>query len=66
MREALSSIKNVGFDRAIFESNSLQVVHALQKRVADISEFGVLIKDCLSLLQRETYFSIALPKGKTM
>ena len=51
LREALSWIKQLGFDRVIFETDSLQVVQALQNRVADFSEFGVLIKDCLSLLQ---------------
>ena len=51
LREALSLIKHLGFDRAIFETDSLQVVQALQNRVADFSEFGVLIKYCLTLLQ---------------
>ena len=62
LREALSWIKNLGLDRVIFESYSLQFVHALQNKVVDISEFGVLIKDCLSLLQGETYFSVAFTK----
>ena len=56
LREALSWIKQLGFDRVIFETDSLQVVQALQNRVADFNEFGVLIKDCLSLLQGEPYF----------
>ena len=54
--EALSWIKHLGFDRVLFETNSLQVVQALQNRVADFSEFGVLIKDCLSLLQENLIF----------
>ena len=62
LREALSWIKNLGFNQVIFELDSLQIVHALQKRVADVSEFGVLIKDCLSLLQGATYFSVAFTK----
>ena len=61
LREALSWIKQLGFERVIFETDSLQV-QALQNRVADFSEFGVLIKDCLSLLQGEPYFSVAFTK----
>ena len=53
LREALSWIKNLGLYRVVFESDSLQVVQVLHKRVAGLSEFGVLIKDCLSLLQGE-------------
>ena len=48
-----------GFVLSDFELDSLQVVQALQKRVVDVIEFCVLIKDCLSLLQREPYFSMA-------
>ena len=46
----------------IFETDSLQVVQALQNWDADFSEFGALIKDCLSLLQGEHYFSVAFTK----
>ena len=46
----------------IFETDSLQVVQALQNRVADFSEFGVLSKYCLSLLQGEPYFYVAFTK----
>ena len=62
LREALSWIKQLGFERVIFETDSLQVVQALHNRVADFSEFGVLIKDCLSLLQGEPYFAVAFNK----
>ena len=62
LREALSWIKQLGFERVIFEIDSLQVLQALQNRVADFSAFGVLIKDCLSLLQGEHYFSVAFTK----
>ena len=62
LREALSWIKQLGFERVIFETDSLQVVQALQNRDADFSEFGALIKDCLSLLQGEHYFSVAFTK----
>ena len=62
LREALSWIKHLGFDRAIFETDSLQVVQALQNRVADFSGFGVLIKDCITLIQGEFYFSVAFTK----
>ena len=62
LREALSWIKQLGFERVIFEIDSLQVVQALQNRVADFSEFGALIKDCLSFLQGEHYFSVAFTK----
>ena len=66
LREALSWIKQLGFERVIFETDSLQVVQALQNRVTDFNEFGVLIKDCLSLLQGEPYFLWLLIRGKTM
>ena len=56
LREALSWIKNLGFNRVIFESDLLQVAHALQKRVADVSEFGVLIKDCFIPFARSNLF----------
>ena len=62
LREALSWIKQLGFKRVIFETDSLQVVQALQNRDADFSEFGALIKDCLFLLQREHYFSVVFTK----
>ena len=62
LQEPLSWIKQLGFDRVIFETNSLQVVQALQNRVANFSEFGVFIKDCLSLLQGEPYFYVAFTK----
>ena len=60
--EALSWIKQLGFERVIFETDTLQVVQALQNRVAHFSEFGALIKDCLSLLQGEHYFSMTFTK----
>ena len=50
LREALSWIKQIGFKRVIFETDSLQ---ALQNRDVDFSEFGTLIKVCLFLLQGE-------------
>ena len=53
LREALSWIKNLGFNQVIFELDSLQVVHALQKRVADISK-------------EQLIFPWLLPKGNTM
>ena len=56
LRKALSWIKQLGFERVIFEIDSLQVFQTLQNRVVDFSEFGALIKDCLSLLQGEHYF----------
>ena len=62
LREALSWIKQLGFERVIFETDSLQVVQALQNRDVDFSEFGALIKDCLSLLQGKHYFSMAFTK----
>ena len=62
LREALSWIKQLGLKRVIFETDSLQVVQALQNRDVDFSEFGALIKDCLSLLQGEHYFSVAFTK----
>ena len=62
LREALSWIKQLGFKRVIFETDSLHVVQALQNRDADFSEFGALIKDCLSLLQGEHYFFVAFTK----
>ena len=62
LREALSWIKQLGFKRVIFETDSLQVVQALQNRYADFSEFGALIKDCLFLLQGEHYFSVVFTK----
>ena len=62
LREALSWIKQLGFERVIFEINSLLVFQTLQNRVADFSEFGALIKDCLSLLQGEHYFFVAFTK----
>ena len=58
LREALSWIKQLGFELVIFETDSLQIVQALQNRDADFSEFGALIKDCLSLLQGEHYFYV--------
>ena len=62
LQEALSWIKQLSFKRVIFETDSLQVVQALQNRDDDFSEFGALIKDCLSLLQGEHYFSVAFTK----
>ena len=62
LREALSWIKQLGFKRVIFETDSLQVVQTLQNRHADFSEFGALIKDCLFLLQGEHYFSVVFTK----
>ena len=62
LREALSWIKQLGFKQVIFETDSLQVVQALQNRDADFSEFGALIKDCLFLLQGEHYSSVVFTK----
>ena len=62
LREALSWIKQLGFERVIFETDSLQVVQALQNRYVDFSAFGALIKDCLSLLQVEHYFYVVFTK----
>ena len=62
LMKVLSRIKQLGFERVIFETDSLQVVQALQNQVVDFSEFDLLIKYCLSLLQGKSYFSMTFTK----
>uniref|UniRef100_A0A803NZE5 RNase H type-1 domain-containing protein n=1 Tax=Cannabis sativa TaxID=3483 RepID=A0A803NZE5_CANSA len=50
MKEALSSVKDKGWENVIIESDALMVVQAIHSSVTMPSQFGLLVVDCRLIL----------------
>lgn len=50
IREAMSWIKELGMHSVVVESDSLTVVNAIKHEKSDGSVFGMIIVDCLKLI----------------
>ncbi|XVE73368.1 hypothetical protein DITRI_Ditri11bG0112400 [Diplodiscus trichospermus] len=53
LKEALSWMKSLNYQRVIFEMDALNVVKALSTPVQDLSEFGDAILGCRSIFDHE-------------
>ncbi|XP_073137113.1 uncharacterized protein [Henckelia pumila] len=64
LREALSWIRGMKFNRVIFEMDAQIVVKAFGSTKTDESEFGAIIEDCRRIMQHEPSFLLLLLVGE--
>ncbi|CAN1216254.1 hypothetical protein LINPERPRIM_LOCUS549 [Linum perenne] len=60
--EGLQWAQNRSLTCVIFESDSLEVVKAVQRQVVDRSEFGSIIQQCRQVLEAQTFFEVQCVK----
>ncbi|XVF71518.1 hypothetical protein PTKIN_Ptkin12aG0044200 [Pterospermum kingtungense] len=58
LQEAISWVRSLGYTRVIFEVDSKQVVDALSSLSSDLTEFGVIIECCKSMVLVEPHFKV--------
>lgn len=56
--EALAWIRGLQLQNVIFEVDSLVVLHRIQSKEADLSEFRMIIRGCRLFLELENSFSV--------
>ncbi|XVF57396.1 hypothetical protein PTKIN_Ptkin06aG0202000 [Pterospermum kingtungense] len=56
VREALLWVQQLGFRLVCFETDAKYVADAISSTSLDISEYGSLIQDCVSILKNERFF----------
>ncbi|KAJ8623633.1 hypothetical protein MRB53_032163 [Persea americana] len=61
-REVLSWVLALGINKVIFELDSKLVVDAVLANVLDMSEFGIIISNCVSLVNLAHGFSVQFVK----
>ena len=58
LQKAIKWCMELGLQKVCFEVDALMVISGLVKRQIDLSEFGLLLQDCSSLLDSRLDFSI--------